>query len=536
MTSPPARNRSNADHWLLPLLYLIAVGVRTATALQLAAPSSFDAQYYYLVAKNLVAGRGLVVDALWQFLDRPVGFPHPAGGVWLPLPSLLQALFLLLSRSYRAAQIPQILLSSALVLLAYLFTRRLTGRVSDGLVAAGLVLFGGGTVMATQLDVDCYATFALTAGLAIYAMSRDWSNPYWLAASGLFMGLAALTRNDAILLLAVFGLFVLWLRHRGQGVSFRVVLLTLGLFVGVCAPWWLRNWLTFGRVNPVPPLYPALLREYGEFFAFEPQFTLQHLLSAGWSSLLQARLNALGMNGLRLIWTFQFWQAPFIALGALAMTRPRASSPRDRPVAEGGAPPSLFPVLLYPLLLFLAMSLVYVFPGLQGGFSHSLSAWVPFGAALAAVGLRCSWQRLARVAGVLDPRRSLRVFQVGAVLVACLIGVTVARTEIVSNRRLAQSNARVAEWVKANTDPQTIILTNNGLGISLFAERRTLAIPFGGLATAQTAARRFGAELLIVWGDRPQGLPAEFTADLASIRLPLVASWDGCQVYLLGGN
>jgi len=122
------------------------------------------------------------------------------------------------------------------------------------------------------------------------------------------------------------------------------------------------------------------------------------------------------------------------------------------------------------------------------------------------------------------------------VFLACLIGVTVARVEIATNRRLAQSNETIAAWVRANTAPGTVIITNNSVGISLFADRPTVAIPFGSLQIARQAAHRFDAELLIVWQERPQGLSTEFVTDLASTPLPMVASWADCQVYLLEGN
>lgn len=536
MAASVARARSHADRWLLLLIFLLAVGVRTAAASQLAAPAGFDAQYYFMVARNLAAGRGLVVDAIWQFLDQPRGLPHPAGGIWLPLTSLVQAVFLLLSSTYRAAQIPQVLSSSVLVVLACLYARQLTGRLLDGLVAAGLVLFGGGAVMATHVDVDCYATFALTAGLALYAMSLGWSNSRWLMASGLFIGLAALTRNDGLLLLLVFGLYALWMYRCGRSVSRQELVGAISAFVVVCAPWWVRNWLTFGRISPVPPLYPALLREYAEFFTLEPHFTWQHLLSAGWHPLAASRLRALVMNAVRLAWTFQLWQVPFIALGVLAAARAPARGNREQAVRDRRRSASLFPVLLYPVLLYLSMSLIYTFPGLQGGFSHSVSAWVPFGAALAAVGLGFGWQIVARFAKLERWQRSLRVFQVGAVFIASLVGVTIARAEINNNRRLARSNELIAAWVRSNTDPDTVIITNNSMGISLFADRSTVAIPFEGLSSARQAAQRFGAELLIVWQERPQGLSREFVTELVLTPLPMLASWTDCQVYLFEGN
>ena len=95
------RPMTRREAWLTALgLFAIALAVRVVAASPIAFPKPEDTAYYVGVARNLVeggAGRGLVSDALWSFGTPPLVFPRPAFEVWLPLPSLLAAIPLLLS-------------------------------------------------------------------------------------------------------------------------------------------------------------------------------------------------------------------------------------------------------------------------------------------------------------------------------------------------------------------------------------------------------------------------------------------------------
>jgi hypothetical protein len=194
----------------------------------------------------------------------------------------------------------------------------------------------------------------------------------------------------------------------------------------------------------------------------------------------------------------------------------------------------VLPIILYLGLLYIVLSLVYTFPSEHGTFVHSLIACFPFGAGLAALGLRTSWEGLTRRLGIVRPWRSLAIVQFGAGLLACLIGITVAGVEVADNRRLTASNALVATWVQTNTSSRTVVMSNDSLGITLLTGRPTVAIPHGDLQVALRVAERFDARFLIVWHDRPQGLPTAFLSDLERTPgLPLVDSWNGAEVYML---
>jgi hypothetical protein len=101
------------------LLFVFALLVRIAFARTVPFPTPEDTAYYVMVARNLVAGHGLTSDALWSFQTPPLAFPRPAFEVWLPLPSLLIAVpMLLLGTSFAVAQIPALLVGALIPILA----------------------------------------------------------------------------------------------------------------------------------------------------------------------------------------------------------------------------------------------------------------------------------------------------------------------------------------------------------------------------------------------------------------------------------
>ena len=72
-------------------LYAIAVSVRLVAVAQIGFPLTEGSAYYVAVARNLVEGRGLVIDALWSYATPPLTLPHPAFELWQPLTSLIAA-------------------------------------------------------------------------------------------------------------------------------------------------------------------------------------------------------------------------------------------------------------------------------------------------------------------------------------------------------------------------------------------------------------------------------------------------------------
>ncbi|MEO5939245.1 MAG: hypothetical protein ABIZ72_00015, partial [Candidatus Limnocylindrales bacterium] len=101
-------------------LYAIALVVRAVSASLVVFPIPEDTAYYVSVSRHLVEGRGLVADALWSYQTPPLVFPRPAFEVWLPLPSYLMALpMLVLGTSFQAAQVMPVVVGAFVPVLAW---------------------------------------------------------------------------------------------------------------------------------------------------------------------------------------------------------------------------------------------------------------------------------------------------------------------------------------------------------------------------------------------------------------------------------
>ena len=89
------------------------------------------------------------------------------------------------------------------------------------------------------------------------------------ARGGLLAGLATLSRNDGLLVLAALGIAFLWDRWRQRAIPWSAAFACLGLFILVMAPWWLRQLAVFGSFTfYLPELFPPRLRGTGSGFTY----------------------------------------------------------------------------------------------------------------------------------------------------------------------------------------------------------------------------------------------------------------------------
>jgi 4-amino-4-deoxy-L-arabinose transferase-like glycosyltransferase len=199
-----------------------------------------DGKTYHWLANLIAGGHGFIRP--WDYtLDgivRPTA-EHP------PLyPLLLAGVSKLGWTSWTAHRIASGVMGTAAVLVIGLVGRRVAGRAA-GLAAAGLaavyplLVVSDGTLYSESL-------YVLTIALTLLAAYRFRDRPTWRRAAlvGGAIGLAALTRAEALLLFPLLVLPIVWplgvarRRHAAAGLA------ALALVV---SPWLVRNWVTFGR-------------------------------------------------------------------------------------------------------------------------------------------------------------------------------------------------------------------------------------------------------------------------------------------------
>jgi 4-amino-4-deoxy-L-arabinose transferase-like glycosyltransferase len=227
-----------------------------------------------IVARNLAAGRGWVVDHVSQFYRLYDGLTRPQETWPLLQPAWIAPFFVLFGPSAWAAKIPNLIFNAILLAMVYAIGARIWDR-RVGLTAAIFVLtsylFFRLTIYVTN-DLG-FVVFSLGAIYALYRATeapasppaqrgwraRAWANRYLLL-SGLLVGLMMLQKPSGAMLALGMGLWFVAQRGPRSWAELRGRLSTRGLWgwlapialwtaiaIVVLSPYLARNLALFGK-------------------------------------------------------------------------------------------------------------------------------------------------------------------------------------------------------------------------------------------------------------------------------------------------
>jgi hypothetical protein len=384
------------EAWLTAtFIFGIALVARALVASQIVFPKPEDTAYYVGVARNLLEGRGLVSDALWSFGTPPLIFPRPAFEVWLPLPTFLAALpMLVLGHSFSAAQVSSVVIGAIVPVLAWRLAADVAAERELPRARARTLAIGTGLTAAVYLPLllhsalpdstMLFAVLALGACLLMSRLARDagpvrMTDPRVIGL-GVLIGLAALTRNEAIWLAATWA-FIGW--RAGQ---LRLVASAGVVAFAIFAPWMIRDWMVFGSPLPGQAAANAFSISGLDIFAWNDPPTLSRYLAIGPERLVALRFDGIAHN---LVSVLLLLGLPLSVIGLLAL-----------PWQARGA--SIRPVLILSTVTFLVTGLLFPVSTTWGTFLHAsgpvnvlliLCALLALDAGIARLGARLGWTR-----------------------------------------------------------------------------------------------------------------------------------------------
>src|SRR4051812_43785128 len=151
--------------------------------------------------------------------------------------------------SYAAHRVLSCLLGAAAVVLIGMLGRRVGGPRIGPVAAALAALYPALWMLDSSLRSE--SLYLPLVALVLLLAYRLVDAPTWrrAAALGLAIGLAALTRGEAALLVLLLGVPLLALVPRGGRV--RVATALVAGFLVVVGPWLVRNWITFDRPTAI---------------------------------------------------------------------------------------------------------------------------------------------------------------------------------------------------------------------------------------------------------------------------------------------
>jgi hypothetical protein len=523
---------SRREAWLSAgAVFLMALAVRTVAAAAISFPIPEGTAYYPGVARNLLEGRGLVSDALWSYQTHPLVVPRAAFEVWMPLPSLVEALPMALAGTanwFRAAQVASVLASSIVAVLTWRLGadvaaemglpvgRARTLGVGTGLVAAvlwPLVIFAAlpdsTALFAAIALAACLLMTRIAAGEATGEAAGDAGSAAAriatraaaartgtgtaatllaridrrLVALGLLLGLAALTRGEAIWLALAWAVTA-WLRAPG-GRRQRLWLIAVPAVVAalVFAPWAVRDWLVFGTPLPGQTIGNALYLHSTDIFSWWDQPSLTRYLGQGLGPILEGHLAGIDHDlfGVLMIPAF-----PISVLGLLAL--PWVGRRR-----------ALRPLVLFSVFTFLITSLAFPVVTLSGTFMHAagsvfvllvICAVGALDAFVAWIGRLRHWTRPVAWLGP--------AFAIATLAPLCFVTVSdMARQADDARTRYEELPAAMAR-AGVPLDGAHPVITDNPIWLAEAARVPALALPEESPEAVLDLARHFGAQLVVI--------------------------------------
>ena len=491
----------------LALLLFVGWLLRLVLALLAEHPGLFDPNHYYNLARNLVAGRGFVIDYIWQYHHAPADVTHPID-YWMPLAALYPAVGMkLFGGSLFAALLPSTIIGTALAALAWGITRAARLSPAAQLMAAGLVVFIPEFVLGS-VRTDTPINYALWVGLALLCFGEGMRRrPPLLLLAGVFIGLAWLTRIDGVLLIPALAIAIgVWWRFGGQPIRWRWVGMMFLATAVVVAPWLWRNAQELGDAFPADFRRTMFITQFNEQYAYGYKVSLSHYLDWGWRNIV-GNIAFHALSNVKQVYTRMDIALPVLALlglGGLAQRRERER------LLQLAAPLTFF------IILYFFYTVLTPFHSMGGSFKKSQLSLIPWLAMPAAWALE-TYVRPRRVA-----------YAMAAIIVAfmALNGVEFVRQEMKVVRSYIgpyqQLRDTLQELGDANGDGRITVMGEDPWILNIFGFY-SLVTPFDDRDTILAAARRYGTDYLILPAYRPS-LDSLYDSDERDARLPIVAT------------
>jgi hypothetical protein len=528
------------------LVFAVAVAISAWASSVIVFPRPEDVAYYVGVARNLVEGRGLTTDAIWSFQTPPLSFPRPAFEVWLPLPTLLVALpMAVLGTTFAAAQVVSVASFGVVAVLGWRLAADVAAERDLPPNRARTLALGTGLATAVYLPLVLpaalpdstllFAALVLGAVLVMNRISREYRHgseirrgpgfgrALGLAVTlGLLIGLAALTRNEAILLALTWAVCAWLMAGRRPRAWLGLIAIPAVVSILVFVPWAVRDWLEFGTPLPGQALVNALSLDGRDIFAWQDQPTLARYLDAGVGRLLELRWIGFVHN---LVTVLVFLGVPLSVIGLVGLPGTARSA-------------SLRPLLLFSILVFAVATLAFPVATTWGTFQHAAGAihvllivasLLAFDRLFAAVSARRGWTRPVAWLGA--------AFAIAASL---LFSAVVLPSEGQTGRRTAARYAALPAALAAAGAPLEAepgpVITDFPIWFAEETGHRGIALPNEPAASILDLARTFDppARLLVVEASNTGLWPATILAggpDAACfVPLELPPAADGSDV------
>lgn len=512
------------------ILAMLGLTISGGIAFFQRSPGYMDADYYFAGGLQLAGGKGFSEPYLWNYLDDPVGLPHPSHAYWMPFASIVAAMGMFLTghMTWAAARIGFLVIASLIPPVAYKLAYFITNQRELAIISGLLATFSGFYSVFIPIT-DTFGIYLILGGLFfIIAHSHIKVRDFLL---GLCAGLMHLSRADGIIWLVISIIVVLTIPTKNKRFSIlskRTVVGIIYCLIGylfIMGAWFFRNELVFGSFLAPGGGKMLWLTSYNQIFSYPPGvITFNHWMKNGLEAALKIRLWAININLQNTLATQgNIILLPLICIGIWDQ--------RKNPVIQIA--------IVAWFINLIVMSIFFPFAGARGGFFHSGAAFQLLWWSLAPLGLVI----LVRTIGAKrkwNIQKASRVFLIGTV------GITMILTGFISVGKLYSPSSGWNYWsneidlyrkvnaltINTFSSNKPTVIVSNPPGFYLASGWNAIAIPDGDEMTTLTVARKFAASYLILEeGAYPEGLNELFKNPDSNANFKLIEKVEGVLVF-----
>lgn len=500
----------------LLLLYLLALFVMSFTIIFQQDPGYMDSEFYYLGGVQILNGK-ITIPVIWNYLDNPSSLPNPIFSYWMPLPSLLSALSMLIfGASFQGSRILLVLLAAGLAPFAYWLSYKITANHFSSLISGLLAIFSGYylkflTIPETVLPyMFLGALYFYIFGYLMSKQKEDAIKKREIVILGIITGFLHLSRADGILFLLLgLGLIIyIWLRKQQiEKTKFTwSLLIFISSYFLIMSFWFVTNSHFYQSIFSPASSKAIWIATYDDTFIYPAsELNLHYWLNKSIALRPAQIFEAFKMNlSTFLIVQMMIIGLPLFVLGAIK----NKSDFRLRVVT------------IYFVLIFILMTMIFPLAGSRGGFLHSSSAVQIFIWIMIADGFQeffkwgidhRNWQ--------LD--RSKKMFGSAFIILIMLFTIVVYKNDVIGNslsdlkwRQDYKQYEKIEEVILQSTqDKKDVIMINNPLGYYYSTGRWGVVVPNSEADQLLEVIKKFNVKYIVL----DKNLPERFNIDQLSI-------------------
>ncbi|MFL7868829.1 MAG: ArnT family glycosyltransferase [Anaerolineales bacterium] len=491
------------------------LGVRLFLAASTHTPGQWDAAFYYTVAKNIVLGRGLVIDYIWHYINGPTPLTHYSSDFWHPLTSYLIALPMsVLGISPFNAILSSIAAGFGIALVSYKLGK-VFGLPANTRVMATILAFFAPYAIQTSVTTDSIIFFGLASITMLYWLAKSRKEPRYFLLAALASGLGHLTRQDGVLLLATILTCILLaplplMRKLTFGIG------VVGIHLTILSPLLIKNYQEMGFFLPPGPPTTRFLTEHDDVYAYGKTFTFQtYLQTFGWVGILKNKMQTAVFH---IQQAYAVLNPGFVVLGTVALVY-LVFKEKNREKLRFFLPVLIYAAYTYGFYIFIASFALF-------SAQKSLVTIIPF---ISILIMDFATQRL----------------RYRPLLIGLFLGLTFY-LGLQGYVRAAWANAHydatyasmratqpliLEDTQKRGEEPSSIIvMTHDPWHYYEATDWSTLMIPNNDLATILSVANNYHASYLILPAPRP-ALDAIYNGETEDPRLEYLGTIDEQKIY-----